>query len=236
MIVLLGKPGDSCGKIRFTPRDGFKRKHPTLEKELVYGFTCPHCANVILSLFRTETPVDLWPYEQTDVISIGEKTAGEVNRTLPNVDSKFGFSCYGSEPMRRFGADKHTEGQRIHLKKHLLLNEPILAPHATEGIFEVGGEHCCEYTGWFGLREDLLLKDVALANAVAPHELVNWDFTKHTVSSFVASANNSSFRLLSGIGKVPPIVLVSRASFAMGRKSYEVRSIMESCQIIKESA
>lgn len=220
MIDLIGSPGDLVGKIRFTPRDKFKRKYPILEKELIYGFRCTRCGNVILAYWRTDEPVNLWPYEETNILSLSEDHYGEVINIYPNENSKHGYSCYENVTIKA-GSEV---GQRIRLKKHLLLNEPVLNM-TTSDIFETGGEHCCEYTGWWSLRSDLMLKDILLANmADTPEELAF--ATKHTVSEFVGTLFCNKFRALQGIGNVPPAVLVNRQSFRDGRYASDVTGIL----------
>ena len=226
MIELIGKPGDGAGKIRFSPRAGFKRTQPTLEKELVYGYRCEKCHNVVLALMLTDKPVNLWYYEETNVISLAEKKFGEINRILPNETSLKDFSCYES---LMFDQGKQ-KGQRLRLKKHILTMLPIEHQFAQDKIFETGGEHCCEDTGWFSRREDLLIKDILLANNMVITTIAAYDLSKMGVGSFVGSINNSSFRALTGIGNVPPLVLINRVSFADGRRLGECVNIVQSCQ------
>jgi hypothetical protein len=106
VIELSGKPGDLNGQIRFTPRPGFKKAHKTLERELVYGHYCPRCMNVVQALFFTDEPVDLWPYEETNVMSTSksEEKIGTILKIVPNRESKAGYTNYTVTPLRGAGS------------------------------------------------------------------------------------------------------------------------------------
>ena len=94
MIEFIGKPGSASCSIQFSPRSAYKcdARYQRFEKDLVYGHYCPTCGNVVQACFLTAKPVDLWFYEETNVISTAadEKKFGNVLKIVPNQDSKFG--------------------------------------------------------------------------------------------------------------------------------------------------
>jgi hypothetical protein len=156
MIVAINKSGDNKAKIQFIPRAGFAHSQ-TLERELIYAHKCPVCNNIMQAYFKTPTPINLWPYEETTILSQGEKNGGEVLKIIPNNQSTSNETCYKSD------FDKIEGGhQKIVLKNHIVRQRVIAERKYTgEGIWEVG-ERPCFWTGVFTLREDLLVKDLLL--------------------------------------------------------------------------
>ena len=224
MIALTGKPGDLNSHIRFTPRPGFKKTHKVIERELVYGHYCPRCLNVVQALFLTDEPVDLWPYEETHVMSTSksEEKAGTILKVVPNVESTPGYTNYTSTPLRTAG----DRGQHMVLKNHILKYHGIeQAKHTSDRYFEPG-ERTCEYAGAFALREDLLVRDVChfMRLDVAAIEAYHLP----TVEDFLKGAVAYDFRALPAYGSAPPVVVFPRDKLTNTRNcGWQMRNILQ---------
>jgi hypothetical protein len=232
VIELTGKPGNQDCHIKFTPRAGFKRTHRPIERELVYGHYCPRCMNVVQALFLTDEPVNLWPYEETNVMSTSksEEKIGTILKIVPNGESKAGYTNYTVTPLRGAG----ERGQHIVLKNHVLKYHGIeQETHTTDRYFEPG-ERTCEYAGAFALREDLLIRDVChfMRLDVAAIEA----YTLPSVEDFLKGAVEYDFRSLPAYGSAPPVVLFPREWLAQRRgQAWQLRSILQPCAKPKET-
>ena len=224
MIALSGKPGDTNCRIRFVPRPGFKKTHKVIERELVYGHYCPRCMNVVQALFLTDEPVDLWPYEETHVISLSKDEAknGSILKVVPNGESKPGYMNYTVTPLRGAG----ERGQHLVLKNHVLKYHGIdQQKHTTDRYFEPG-ERTCEYAGAFALREDLLIRDVChfMRLDVAAIEAYHLP----SVEDFLKGAVAYDFRSLPAYGSAPPVVVFPRDKLTNNRNcGWQMRIILQ---------
>jgi hypothetical protein len=148
-------------KITFSPRPGFQKSHVAKEFDLIYGHVCPVCGNVITAVFKTESEIPLFPYEETTILSKGEKNAGDVLKIIPN--DKNSTTCYNVEFLK-------TESGSV---QKLLMKNHIMRPIASQERFTIdvnsgqsgkavweAGEDACLMTGVFSEREDLLVKDL----------------------------------------------------------------------------
>lgn len=214
MIELVGKPGDAQGKIRFSPRDSFKKRAKHEERELIYGHKCPVCNNLVQAYFLTPQPINLFPYEETVVLSQGEKNAGEILKILPGRYDRQQDTCYN---------DLHLRGaQRIVLKNHLMRLDAMADRQPTgDGIWEVG-ERTCFKAGVFSLREDLAVKDLMLFSLMTPLETGNYNIPK-IEELFPHPLGDAEFRWVRAVGQAPPMILMNRESFTHGFQ-YSLRS------------
>ncbi len=222
MIEFIGKPGSASCSIQFSPRSAYKcdPRYQRFEKDLVYGHYCPTCGNVVQACFLTAKPVDLWFYEETNVISTAadEKKFGNVLKIVPNQDSKFGYSQYTSTVLRTPGGMAQHLTLKNHIVKYHGINETA---HTSDRYFEPGG-HTCAYTGLFSLREDLALKDLCLLWRFADghgNNLNDYKFGKidevldHFITNDGAHLNGLSFhgvRALPAYGQAPPVLVFPR--------------------------
>jgi len=224
MIDLTGNPGDKNCKITFSPRPGFKQSHRTFQRELVYGHYCPRCMNVVQALFLTDEPVDLWPYEATNVMSIGksDEKVGTILKIVPNVESKLGYSNYTSTFLRSGG----EPGQHIVLKNHVLKYHGVEKEKSSaDRYFEPGERPCADYTGAFALREDLLVRDVCLFMRIDPTVLAQHNLP--SVEEFLNRAVSQDFRSLPAYGVAPPVILFPRERMTGYNQNYEWWQIRE---------
>ena len=224
MIALTGKPGDLNCQIRFTPRPGFKKTHKVIERELVYGHYCPRCMNVVQALFLTDEPVDLWPYEETHVMSTSksEEKAGTILKVVPNGESKAGYTNYTVTALRGAG----ERGQHLVLKNHVLKYHGIeQAKHTSDRYFEPG-ERTCEYAGVFALREDLLICDVCHFMRMSVADIEHYSLP--SVDGFLKLAVDYDFRSLPAYGNAPPVVVFPRDKLTNTRNcGWQMRTILQ---------
>jgi hypothetical protein len=212
MINLRVQPSGEGHKLVLTPRaacQGVKGQ----ELDLVYAHRCPTCGNVIQALFRTPKEVSLWPFEETVVLSQGEKNMGEVRKIFPEPKTKWGSSCYRSQ----FSA---VEGgvQKIVLKNHILRHRAIAeraGKPTGEGLWEVG-ERTCSRTGIFAVKEDLLVKDVLLFSGMSEYELANFNLPPLVEIIPANGFQSDSIRLAIPVGNALPVVLVNREKVVYG--------------------
>jgi hypothetical protein len=174
----------------------------------------------VQACFLTAKPVDLWFYEETNVISTAadEKKFGNVLKIVPNQDSKFGYSQYTSTVLRTPGGMAQHLTLKNHIVKYHGINETA---HTSDRYFEPGG-HTCAYTGLFSLREDLALKDLCLLWRFADghgNNLNDYKFGKidevldHFITNDGAHLNGLSFhgvRALPAYGQAPPVLVFPR--------------------------
>lgn len=220
MIRISGKEDEKnkLNKITFEPRAGYKKTHPSLEFPLLYGHRCPYCTNVIQALFESPKPIDLWAYEETFLLSQGEKNAGEVRNVYPNDKTKQGKTCYNNH------YSPTGKGYvKIVLKNHIMRHRAIVEGSFNgEGLWEPG-EKPCGRSGIFSIREDLLMKDFLLFSKMQPVEVAKYKMPK--VREAIKS-DNVNFRVVPAIGEAPPIILVEKDSFIFGFH-YKSRPLVE---------
>lgn len=213
MIKLRGKEGvnDPLNKIVFEPRPGFVRgagKAQELEFPLIYGHRCPYCSNVIQALFKAPKEFSLWPYEETTVLSQGDKNSGEVLKVFPDDKTKHGKSCYRIEYSPAEGGSI-----KLTLKNHLTRHATIVErKYDGNGIWEAG-EKPCTKTGIFSIREDLLMKDFLLFSQLTDTEVSQHNMP--TVKEFIPEGD-TNFKLVPSVGQAPPVILVERQSLVYG--------------------
>lgn len=217
MIKIRGKTDsiDINNKIIFSPRPGFvkgKGAAPEMEFPLVYGHRCPYCANVIQALFKAPRKFSLWPYEETSILSQGEKNSGEIHSTYPDVKTWFNDSCYNiAYSPAEEGSIKIT--LKNHIMRHAGLHERDIKG---EGLWEVG-KRPCMYAGIFSLREDLLIKDWLLFSGLTDSEISKCKFPE--VKTMIPESD-ANFKLIPAVGVAPPVILVERQSLLYGYNYY----------------
>lgn len=213
MIKLRGKAeqNDPTNEIIFEPRPHFVRGRgaaPELKFPLIYGHRCPVCSNVMQALFRAPRTFSTWPYEETVLLSAGEKNSGEIRKTYPDDKTKFGKSCYRMEfTPAEGGSIKLT--LKNHIMRHCAISE---RQFNGDGLWEVG-ERPCTRTGIFALREDLLVKDFLLFSQISEIEIPKYNIPK--VKDLILEAD-TDFRVVPSIGVAPPVILVERQVLVYG--------------------
>ena len=223
MIKLRGVNGvaDPKNKIIFEPRAGFSRGRgaaPTLEFPLLYGHRCPFCGNIIQALFKAPRAFNLWPYEETVLLSQGEKNSGEIRKIYPDEKTKYGKSAYNVEfSPAEGGSIKLTLVN--HVIKHKVLSTKEING---EGLWEVGKEKPCIKAAIFSLREDLLIKDFLLFSQMVDYEITKYNLPK---AAELIPENDTNFRQEPAVGVAPPVILVDRQSFVYGFH-YQTRRLM----------
>jgi len=223
MIKLRGKTGveDPLNKIIFEPRSGFIRGRgaaPTLEFPLIYGHRCPYCSNVIQALFKAPRTFSLWAYEETSILSQGEKNSGDVLKVFPEEKTRFGKSCYRMDfSPAEGGSIKLT--LRNHIMNHRAIAERT---YDGKGMWEESYERPCTKAGIFSLREDLLVKDWLLFSQISEHEIVKYNIPP--IKDLIPESNNN-FKLVPSVGVAPPVILVDRQPLVYGYH-YQSRPMM----------
>lgn len=211
MIKLRGKTGinDANNKIIFEPRPGFNRgRLKTMTFPLIYGHRCPHCSNVIQALFKAPNRIDLWAYEETVILSQGEKNSGEVRRIFPDEKTREGKSCY-----RIDFCDAEGGSIKLTLKNHIMRHSSIEKRQFNgEGLWEPG-EKPCTKIGAFALREDLLVKDFLLFGQMLKDEVIKHDIP---TPQQLIKEDDKEFQLVPAVGVAPPVILVERQSLVYG--------------------
>lgn len=213
MIRLRGKIGeeDKSNKIYFEPRPGYTRGKgaaPSLEFPLIYGHKCPRCSNIMQALFRAPRAFSLWPYEETILLSQGEKNVGEVRRTYPDDKVRFGKSCYNMDFRAPEGGSV-----KITLKNHMMRPIALAEREANgDGLWEVG-ERPCTHTGVFSLREDLLVKDFLLFSQIKEHEIPKYNIPP--IKDLIPE-DDRTFKAIPSVGTAPPVILVERQNLVYG--------------------
>lgn len=213
MIKLRGKDNlvDPSNRIIFEPRPGFTRGKgaaPELEFPLIYGHRCSYCSNVIQALFKAPRVFSLWAYEETTILSQGEKNSGEIRKTYPDDKTKHGKSCYRIDYSPAEGGSV-----KITLKNHIMRHCTISErKYNGEGLWEVG-ERPCTKTGIFALREDLLVKDFLLFSQLGDVEIA-----QHNIPPVreLIPETDTDFKLIPSVGVAPPVILVDRQSLVYG--------------------
>ena len=223
MIRLRGVEGqaDPKNKIIFEPRGGFTRGRgaaPELEFPLIYGHRCPYCGNVIQALFKAPRTFSLWPYEETVLLSQGEKNSGEIRKVFPDEKTKHGKTLYNMEFTPAEGGSI-----KLVLANHLVKHRAMSHREVNgEGLWTPGMEKPCTKGAIFSLREDLLVKDFLLFSQMVDYEITKYNTPK--VSELIPE-NDTNFRQVPAIGMAPPVILVDRQSFIYGFH-YQTRRLM----------
>ena len=223
MIAIRGteSQADPKNKIIFSPRGGFTRGRgaaPTLEFPLLYGHKCPYCSNVIQALFKAPRTFNLWPYEETVLLSQGEKNSGEIRKVFPDEKTKYGKSLYNMEFSPAEGGSV-----KLTLANHMV--KPRVLSHREvngEGLWEAGKERPCIKAAIFSLREDLLVKDFLLFSQMVDYEISKYNIPK--AAELIPEAD-TNFRQVPAVGLAPPVILVDRQSFIYGFH-YQTRRLM----------
>lgn len=225
MLELSGKPGDLQCKIRFSARRAFRGnpKAPSIERELVYGHVCPTCNNVIQAFFLTDQPVDLWMYEETVFVSSSQDRFGTELKTVPNNDSKFGYSQYTSTFLRT----AQGNAQHLVLKNHIVRFHGIDAiKHTSDRFFEPGG-NVCPNTGCFSLRPKLCMQDLILLFKGGSFMFKLYNFPD-TLEALEEKARLYDIRLLPAYGKAPPVMTFPQTKLRVtSTLTYQIYSIYE---------
>src|SRR3569833_2521600 len=150
MIKLLNNgPEDSL--IEFRPR--FKTRGKLQTRKLMYGHECDWCGNVIQAAFHTDEEIKLYDYEETRVISQGDKNEGELLMLVPSQSDR--ESAYKVDMYRT----KNGNAQLIRLKNHIARWQGKGGDN--EQFFEVG-ERCCRYIGVYTRDESEVINELAL--------------------------------------------------------------------------
>jgi hypothetical protein len=151
MIQLVDR-GPNESLIRFTPRFAYRKLGP-LECDLIHGHFCMYCNNLIQALYYTDKPIDLPKYEETRVLSQGEKNGGELLKIVPNAEDKGNYKT-------EFFRTPNGNAEQITLKNHVL-NFKGLSSGNRDDFFEVG-ERCCSYTSVLPLRNETIIRELAI--------------------------------------------------------------------------
>lgn len=203
MIKLIDKGPDES-LIEFRPR--LQRNLPTITRQLLYGHECKWCGNVIQAMFLTPERLNLDPYEETRVISQGDKNEGNLLKVVPNSDDP--ASAYKVD----FYATPGGNAQLIRLKNHLILWKGIAT--CVEGDFFEVGERCCKYIGIPGRRETDYIAELArvcrypVSYYTQPNTPVPLSFLKTWKGD--NSWSQIDFRVVSVIGKGSEVLLVNK--------------------------
>lgn len=205
-----GKDG-APNKIYFEPRAGFTRSKymvPSLDFPLVYGHKCTKCNNVIQALFKAPKSFSLWPYEETVLLSKGEKNVGDVRTVYPTDKTRFGKSCYRQDFRPADGGSV-----KIVLKNHILRHVALEDRDWTgDGLWE-DGEKPCTHTGVFSIREDLLVKDFLLFSG-----MLEQDITKYNAPTIcqLIPEDDKIFKAIHAVGEAPPVILIEKQNIVFG--------------------
>jgi hypothetical protein len=213
-------------KLVLTPRHGFKRSHKEIELPLVYGHTCPVCKNMIQCVAKTPQDMDLNPYEETSVFSQGEKNAMELLKVVPNYRDT--DSCYESKFFR--SEDPSAPGLiHLRLKNHLIPSRVKRTPADKTDMYSETGERTCFKTGFFAMREDLLMKDFLLLMGLHQSEIEAYNLPK--VAEFLPTdlGNNAGlgeYRYVPALGDAPPVIIVDR-TFIKNASTWSLKQALE---------
>jgi len=197
-------PEDSI--IEFRPR--LKAKGPIVTRSLVYGHHCKWCGNIIQAMFLTDEEIRLFPYEETRVISQGDKNDGTLLKIVPNVNDR--DSAYRVDMYRT----KQGTGQMIRLKNHMIRWDGISSGNP-DLFFEVG-ERCCKYIGTYTRDSAEIINEIA---AACGYNRSMYDRNKVKVNiplSFLGEWNPSyswnriDYELVPPIGKGNTMMMVPR--------------------------
>jgi hypothetical protein len=150
MIELVDR-GLNESLIRFTPRSQYKYLR-TLECDLVQGYSCLFCNNIVQALFYTDKAIDIEKYEETRVLSKGEKNEGDLLKIVPNMydPGNYKVDTYKTA---------NGNAQRITLKNHVINWKGF--GKATDEFFEVG-ERCCPFTSIISIQDEDVVRDLVL--------------------------------------------------------------------------
>lgn len=213
-------------KLYLTPRQGFKRTHKDIELELIYAHACPTCANIINAAAKTSgQEIDLYPYEETDILSQGEKNAGDILKKIPN-EKDATRSAY---EVKHFRGSNPELGGILHLrmKNHIVRPQAVKDLQKHRDNFEEVGERPCFYTGVWSPREDLLVKDLMLLFGFQDVEFDN-TYRVPKVAELIPTGGQvmgGEFKLSPTVGTAPPVILVKRNYLRQGQ-NYYLRSRM----------
>lgn len=203
MIKLIDKGPDES-LIEFRPRP--QRNVPTIARQLLYGHECKWCGNVIQALFLTDERLNLDLYEETRVISQGEKNEGTLLKLVPNSEDP--ASAYKVD----FYPTPNGHAQLIRLKNHLVVWKG-LSTGLKEDYFEAG-ERCCKYTGLFSRREMDYITELTKvcqypsSYYTQPKTPVPLSFLKTWKGE--NSWSQIDFRVVEAIGKAGEVLLINR--------------------------
>jgi hypothetical protein len=148
MSIKLLDHGENASLIEFTPRYDFRR-HPILERQLLYGYWCPRCMNVIQAYFFTDKPIRVEVYEVTQILADSLVNRGSLVKKVPNREEP--NSCYESVFHKTAGGN----GQMIRLKNHTL----VWKGHNNREKYFESGERPCNMIGWRSLTEKTYTRD-----------------------------------------------------------------------------
>jgi hypothetical protein len=206
MIQLVDR-GPDKSLIRFTPRHRFRSTAPTLECELISGHFCPWCANIIQAFYTTTKPVDLSLYEETRVISQGEKNEGELLKIVPGEEGK---TAYKDE----FFKTPKGNSQRITLKNHVVNWK---GTGNRDDYFEPG-ERCCIYTSVISMQGRDMAHDLAIVAGYNLDSAERYIKTNPTAEFIVkwlkteVSWSTLEMKSVMPVGVAPPALLIKRST------------------------
>ena len=206
MIQLVDRGPDES-LIRFSPRSKF-RKLGQLEGELVHGHICQFCRNVIQAVFFTDTPVDIEKYEETRVLSQGEKNMGELLKVVPNYED-------GGNYRSEFFETPNGNVQKITLKNHVINWAGVKSANREKDFFEVG-ERCCVYSSVIALQNETLIRDLAMVagfDLVATQRYAKTDPPIDFILEWfrvTPDFTTKELRTTKAIGEAPPAILIPR--------------------------
>lgn len=206
MIQLVDR-GPEKSLIRFTPRYKFRDSAPPLECELISGHFCNWCGNIIQAFYTVDKPVDLNSYEETRVISQGEKNEGELLKIVPGEEGKSNYKV-------EFFATPTGKAQRITLKNHVV---NWSGTKNRDDYFEPG-ERCCVYTSLISMQERDMAHDLATLAGYNLDTAERYIKTNPTAEFIVkwlkteVSWMTLEMKSAMATGVAPPALLIKRAT------------------------
>lgn len=214
MIQLVDRgPNDSI--IRFSPRTSYKTDK-TIECDLEHGYVCPYCNNVIMAMYYTENPINLDKYEETRVLSQGDKNEGDLLKIIPNWEDAEGN--YRTE----FYKTANGNAEKIVLKNHVI-NWKGAGSYNRKEFFEPG-DRCCTFTTLISLRPENLIRDLASVSgyslqAYNRYETTNTDPDVPFIRNWLDTSYswiNLEMRSISSIGTGVLAIQIKRKTLEAG--------------------
>lgn len=232
--------------IEFSPKDK-RRSNKTITRNLAYGHYCDWCNNIIQAMFLTDKKIDLSLYEETRVISQGDKNEGNLLKVVPNKEDT--TSAYKID----FYQTKAGNAQLIRLKNHLInWHADKDGSNKSEDYFEVG-ERCCKYTGAYSLREEDIINEASIiANFKSVYYYMSKEYADNSscntkipwnkvpvsyLSEYVPdySWNKLDYKIIKCIGTGRPLLLIPRDYVRYGNNNLAYVYKLWNTKLIEEA-
>jgi hypothetical protein len=204
MIYFRTSVDGTINRAVFSPRLGTIRGVREIQRQLIYGYSCPFCRNAILFAFLSPEKVSLRKYEESWIVNGSQ----QIRKIIPsdNADRETAYHLdWTSIPGRTMGI------QRVRMKNHILPEEHIGKKDAAHQP----GTRCCPYVGVFSARRDLLIKDTILMGGFPSRELSEYNLPEWEQFVQIIRGDGRHF-LLEGIGSTPLIMV--RSDWVDGQK------------------